>query len=454
MRTLPPKMVQVLAPFAPLFSKRIWQHAQLLLVGAILAPGRRTVSSALRAMGLDQEKRFHRYHRVLSRASWSSREVGRVLLGLLVEAFVPEGDPLVVGIDETLERRWGKKIAARGVYRDPVRSTHETFVKSSGLRWVCVMLLVEIPWASRIWALPFLSALAPSERYAARRGRRHKKITEWAWQLLLVVRRWYPQREIVAVADRAYASLKLLDRCRKLSDPITFVTRLRLDAALYEPAPPRRPGQIGRPRLKGERLPNLSEVTDDPTTVWKPTKIANWYGSGERMVEVASQTAVWYSTGLFAVPVRWVLIRDPEGGFKPQALLCTDLDADPEQVLRWFVMRWQLEVTFQEMRRHLGFESQRQWSEMAIRRTTPALLGLFSLVTLFAHRRMVQAAGAFRQAAWYQKRHPTFADALALVRKELWAQEEIFYGSPWETDTIKVPRAFMERLTDAVCYAA
>jgi hypothetical protein len=447
-------MVQVLAPFAPLFSKRIWQHAQLLLVGAILAPGRRTVSSALRAMGLDQEKRFHRYHRVLSRASWSSREAGRVLLGLLVEAFVPEGDPLVVGIDETLERRWGKKISARGVYRDPVRSTHETFVKSSGLRWVCVMLLVEIPWASRVWALPFLSALAPSERYAAARGRRHKKIAEWAWQLLLLVRRWYPQREIVAVADRAYASLKLLDRCRKLSDPITFVTRLRLDAALYEPAPPRRPGQIGRPRLKGERLPNLSEVTDDPTTVWKPTKIANWYGSGERMVEIASETAVWYSTGLFAVPVRWVLIRDPEGGFKTQALLCTDLRADPQKIVSWFVMRWQLEVTFQEMRRHLGFESQRQWSDMAIQRTTPALLGLFSLVTLFAHRRMVQAAGALRQAAWYHKKLPTFADALALVRKELWAQEQTFCGLPAETDTIKVPRAFMERLTDAVCYAA
>ena len=149
MRTLPPKMVQVLAPFAPLFSKRVWQNAQLLLIGAILAPGRRTVSSALRAMGLDQEKRFHRYHRVLSRASWSSREVSRVLLGLLVEAFVPEGGPLVVGIDETLERRYGKKISARGIYRDPVRSTHEYFVRSSGLRWVCMMLLVEVPWASR-----------------------------------------------------------------------------------------------------------------------------------------------------------------------------------------------------------------------------------------------------------------------------------------------------------------
>ena len=245
MRTLPPKMVQALAPFAPLFSERVFRHARVLLIGAILAPGARTVSSALRAMGLDREKRFHRYHRVLSRASWSSLEVGCVLLGLLVGAFVPEGGPLVVGIDETLERRYGRKIAARGVYRDPVRSTHEHFVKSSGLRWVCVMLLVEIPWASRVWALPFLSALAPSERYAAKRGKRHKKITEWAWQLLLIVRRWYPQREIVAVADRAYASLKLLSHCRSLSKPVTFITRLRLDAALYEPAPTRRPDKEG-----------------------------------------------------------------------------------------------------------------------------------------------------------------------------------------------------------------
>jgi DDE superfamily endonuclease len=446
-------MIRLLIPFAPLFSERVWRHAIVLVAGAILAPGRRTVSSALRAMGLDQEKRFHRYHRVLSRARWSSWKVSRVLLGLLVEAFVPEG-PLIVGIDETVERRWGKNIRAKGVYRDPVRSTHEHFVKSSGLRWVCVMLLVEIPWATRVWALPFLSALAPSERYAALRGRRHKKITEWAWQLLLLVRRWYPEREIVAVADSTYASLKLLSRCRSLSKPITFITRLRLDAALYEPAPPRRPHQIGRPRLKGERLPNLSVVAEDPATVWKPTTIANWYGSGERMVEISSATAVWYSTGLFAVPVRWVLIRDPQKEFKTQALLCTDLEADPQKIVCWFVMRWQLEVTFQEVRRHLGFETQRQWSEMAIRRTTPALLGLFSLVTLIAHRHwMTQGASAFRQAAWYHKSYPTFADALALVRKELWAQQT-FSGSPADTKTVKIPRAFIERLTDALCYAA
>jgi hypothetical protein len=416
-RTLPTTMIRALAQFGPLFSKRVFGHVQVLLAGAILTPCRRTVSSALRAMGLDQEKRFHRYHRVLSCANWSGREASRVLLGLLVEVFVDEGDPLVVGIDETLERRYGKKIAAKGVYRDPVRSTYENFVKSSGLRWVCVMLLVEVPWAARVWALPFLSALAPSERYAAQQGRRHKKITEWAWQLLLQVRRWYPGREIVAVADSTYASLKLLFRCQSLSRPVTFITRLRLDAALYEPAPPRYPGQIGRPRIKGERLPNLSVVAEDPATVWKPAKIANWYRSGNRMVEIVSQTAVWYSTGLPAVPLRWVLVRDPQDQFKTQALLCTDLKADPHKIVCWFVLRWQLEGTFQETRRHLGFETQRQWSWLAIRRTTPALLGLFSLVALFAHRQMRQAASASRQAAWYHKRHPTFADALALVRK-------------------------------------
>jgi hypothetical protein len=216
-------MIRLLAPFAPLFSRRVWQHAQVLFTGAILAPGKRTVSSILRVMDLDHRKQFHRYHRVLNRAVWSSREASRILLGLLVEMFIPQG-PLVFGIDETLERRWGKKIAAKGVYRDPVRSSHGNFVKASGLRWVSMMLLVRIPWASRVWALPFLSTLAPSERYAAERGKRHKKITEWAWQLLLQVRRWYPEREIVAVADSTYASLKLLFRCRSLSRPVTFIT--------------------------------------------------------------------------------------------------------------------------------------------------------------------------------------------------------------------------------------
>src|SRR5215203_945017 len=372
MHTLPTSMIQVLAPFAPLFSERVFQHVQLLLVGAILAPGKRTVASALRAVSLEDERRFCRYHRVLNRAVWSSREASRVLLGLLVEAFVPEG-PLVLGIDETLERRRGKKISAKGIYRDPVRSSREHFVKTSALRWVCLTLLVPVPWASRVWSLPFLSALAYSERYAEEQGKRHKTLTDWAGQLLLLVRRWCPEREIVAVADGGYAALKLLDR------------RRRLDAALYEPAPPRHCGQIGRPRLKGDRLPNLSVLAEDPTTEWAPITLNNWYGNSKRTIEIVSGTALWYSTGLPVVPLRWVLIRDPQEEFETQALLCTELAAEPEQIISWFVRRWQMEATFQEVRQRLGFETQRQWSERAIGRTAPALLGLFSLVTRLAH---------------------------------------------------------------------
>jgi hypothetical protein len=446
-------MIQVLAPFAPLFSKSVFEHVQLLLVGAILAPGKRTVASALRAVSLEDERRFCRYHRVLSRAVWSSREASRVLLGLLVEAFVPEG-PLVLGIDDTLERRRGKKISAKGIYRDPVRSSRQHFVKTSALRWVCLALLVPVPWASRVWSLPFLSALAYSERYAEEQGKRHKTLTDWAGQLLLLVRRWYPEREIVAVADGGYAALKLLDRCRSLSEPITFITRLRLDAALYKPAPPRHCGQIGRPRLKGDRLPNLSVLAEDPTTDWAPITLNNWYGNSKRTIEIVSGTALWYSTGLPAVPLRWVLIRDPQEEFETQALLCTDLAAEPEQIISWFVRRWQMETTFQEVRQRLGFETQRQWSQKALRRTAPALLGLFSLVTLLAHRHMAEGAQIVRKAAWYDKAHPTFSDALALVRRQLWAREETFYRSSRESDTVKVPREFMERLTDAICYAA
>ncbi len=453
MHTLPKEIIQILVPFAPLFSERVWQHAQVLLAGAILAPGKRTVGSALCAVGLDQQRCFHRYHRVLSRAVWSGREASCVLLEALVETFVPNG-PLVVGIDETLERRRGKKIRAKGIYRDPVRSSHDHFVKTSALRWVCVTLLAEVPWAKRVWSLPFLSALAYSERYAQEQGKRHKTLSEWAWQLLLLVRRWWPECEIVAVADGTYASLRLLDRCRSLSNPIAFITRIRLDAALYKPAPPWYPGQMGRPRLKGERLPNLSAVAEDPTTAWTPMTLAHWYGGGERVVEVVSETAVWYSTGLPAVPLRWVLIRDPKEEFETQALLCTDLDAKPEQIISWFVRRWQMEATFQEVRQRLGFETQRHWSELAVQRTAPVLLGLFSMVTLFAHQYMAKSANTVRRAAWYEKQRPTFSDALALVRKELWAREATFCGSPGETDTVKVPRALMERLTDVVCYAA
>ena len=452
MPTRPKTILQLLAAFAPVFSRRVWRHARVLAAGALLTPGKRTVAAALRVAGLGRFRRFERYHRVLNRARWSGLAVGRILLGLLVAAFVPDG-PIVFGIDETIERRRGAEIAAKGIYRDAVRSSKSHFVKASGLRWVSLMLLAPIPWAGRVWALPFLTALAPSERYDAERARRHKTLPEWARQLLLVAHRWCPERAIVAVADSSYAALEFLAACRSWANPVTVVTRLRLDAALYEPAPPRQAGQAGRPRRKGTRLPTLATMATDSKTVWTGVTVADWYGQGERTVEAASDTAVWYHGGMPAAPLRWVLIRDPQGAFATQALLCTDQDAGPAQILAWFVLRWQLEVTFEEARRHLGVETQRQWSDQAIRRTTPALFGLFSLVTLHTHQQAERAPTPVRRAAWYPKTQPTFADALAVVRRELWAHEG-FALSARDPDSIKLPRRFVDHLTETLAYAA
>jgi hypothetical protein len=447
---LPIEIISVLLPFADLFSKKVWNHVQIMLVGSILATGKRTVTSILEVMGLSDKPNFQNYHRVLNRAIWSNLQASKILLTTLVMTFIPNGT-IVCGIDDTIERRKGEKIKAKGIYRDPVRSSHSHFVKVSGLRWLSMMLLVEIPWAKKVWGLPFLTVLAPSERYHQQLKHRHKKLTDWARQMILQVQRWLWGREVVIVADSSFSCLELLSSLRKTLS-VSMITRLRLDAALYEPAPLRLPGTMGRPRLKGKRLPNLEQILLNTDTQWSNVILSHWYGESERQVEITTGLAVWYHTGLPVVPLRWVLVRDPLNLFKTQALLCTNSKYRPEQILEWFARRWQIEVTFEEVRRHLGLETQRQWSDLAIARTTPLILGLFSIVTLLAHRLQANFTWTTRQKSWYVKSLPTFSDALALVRRFLWAGT--FSTSSQSTDMIKVPRPLFNRLRDIAIYAA
>src|SRR3712207_3775371 len=289
-----------LRPFSTLFTRPTWRRALVLVAGAILAPQRRTVSAALRVTGREQTAAFARYHDLLNRSRWSALAVARVLFLLVINAFAPTG-PIVIGIDDTIERRWGAKIRARGIYRDPVRSSHGHFVKASGLRWLSAMLLVPIPWADRVWALPFLTVLAPSERYACERGIRHKKLTDWARQMLLQIARWLPDRRIIVVSDSSLAALDLLEAVRR---HLCMISRLRLDARLIAPAPPRTPHTIGRPRRVGERLPALAQRLHNPQTRCRQLIITGWYGGTDRLVEIATGTAVWNHPGLPVVPLR------------------------------------------------------------------------------------------------------------------------------------------------------
>jgi hypothetical protein len=449
MATFPDEFLALIISYAGLFSKRVFAHVKLLLAGAILAPGKRTVCCVLRIVGLSREQNFHKYHRVLSLAHWSGLQAARILLGQLLDCFLPVG-PVVVGIDETLERRWGSKIKKRGIYRDAVRSSGTHFAKSSGLRWISMMLLVPIGWAARVWALPFLSVLAPSQRYSQQQGKTHKTITGWALQLLLQLKRWLPNRQIIVVGDSTYAAIELLHALRQ---QLTIITRLRLDAALFAPAAARQPGQSGRSKKKGERLPGLKQVLNDAKTKGQTIKLSHWYGKKEKEMEVTTATAVWYHKGKPVVPLRWVLLRDPEGKLDPVALLSMDVELPAQQIVSYFVRRGAIEVTWEEARAHLGLETQRQWSDKAIERTTPVLLGLFSIITLLADRLQQEGKLKIATAAWYKKQKPTFSDAIAAVRRLLWKKIN-FSTSEKKQEMAKIPKPLLKHFRQVLAYAA
>jgi len=231
-----------------------------------------------------------------------------------------------------------------------------------------------------------------------------------------------------------------------------MITRLRLDAALADPPPRRKPGQRGRPRVVGNRQPSLQQRLANRRTRWQRLRVSGWYGHGERMLDVFVGSALWHKPG-HRVPIRYVLVRDPTGELEPQAFLCTDVEAEPLDILRWFVRRWSIEVTFAEVRRHLGVETQRQWSDLAIARTTPILLGLFSLVALWADRLYAARAPLVRTASWYAKTSPTFSDALATIRRQFWLPR-ILQRSPREFDPRKIAPATLNTLIELACYAA
>jgi len=445
----PSIITALMAPFRSFFAAPVWEHVLALVTGMTLAPGKRTASAALRVVGLGQARDFARHHHVLGRARWNSAAIGRQLLLMILDRFAPDG-PIVIGVDDTIERRWGRKIAARGIHRDPARSSHGHFVKTSGLRWLSVMAMVPAPWTRRRWALPFLTILAPSERCAAAHGRRHKKLTDWARQAILQVRRWALRRKIVVVADSSFSALDLIAAVRRL---VCLVTRLRLDANLFAPAPPRRPGQLGRPPKKGRPLPKLAQTLASKATRWAKLSMPYWYGDQRCILEITTGTAVWRHAGSPPAPIRWALARDPTGVRDPQAFLGADLDATPVDILAWFVHRWSIETTFQECRAHLGVETGRQWSDLAIARMTPALFGLFSLVTLWAADPTFVASLRPRSAAWCHKDEPTFSDAIAAVRRLMWSAPNLSM-SRYDPDRVEIPTTLWKRLTETLCYAA
>jgi DDE superfamily endonuclease len=444
---LPDTIIEVLATFRPLFTAPTWRKLMTLLTGTLLAQGRRTVAAALRHTGNDMAANFSSFHQVLNRARWSPLAVSRQLLLLIVETLVPVGACVDLVIDETLERRWGSKISKRGHYRDSALSSRKQSVSSPGLRWIVMAVVVTLPWTKQRWALPFLCILATTPEVSERLGKRHKTVGMWAHQMISLVRRWLPDRSITLMGDTAYTVLELGLHAKH--QQVTLITTGRLDAVLHEPPPERTSHTIGRPRVVGQRLPSLEQVLQDPETVWQKLTL-DWYGQGERTLEICTATALWYRYGYDPLPIRWVLTRDPAGKRPPKAIFSTDPTQTAEQIVKDFMKRWSLEVTFEESRAHLGIETQRQWSDRAIERSTPLLFGLYSLVALFGQALHPDGQVPIAQAAWYRKHTATFRDVLALVRRHVWGQET-FPTSPTDPDVVLVPRSTLERWSLAIC---
>lgn len=442
----PPEFSEIISAFSPLFSKKVFEHAGQLLFGALLTRGKRTVCGILRTLGLKDIRNWSTHHRVLSRAKWSALQCARCLIQLLVKRFVG-GTTLVLGIDETIERRWGPKLQARGIYRDAVRSSKSHFVKCSGLRWIVVMVLCPIGWANRIWALPFLTVLSPSKRYYEQRGKRHKKLSDWTRQICLLLSRWLPDFQLIMVGDAAYSIIDLLDATR---NHVNWITRIRIDAALFDFATTYQ-GR-GRPRITGKKLPTMQQRLRHPNTKWQQVCFSKWYKEKNKSMEITSGKALWYRTGKTPIPLKWVIIRDPNGFLDPVAIQCTDLDLSPIQIVKHYLKRWQVEVTFEEVRTHLGVETQRQWAELSIHRTTPILMALFSLTALWADQLNTMKKLTIFQTTWYHKDYPTFSDAIASVRYRIW-QYQIYLRSAKVTDRNKKKNSLIDHLAFMVARA-
>ena len=434
---LPPEMVAILAAFAPLFSPCVWTKAQTLAVGALLATGQRTVCAFLRIMGLGQERHFTTYHRVLNRDAWSCLAAGQILLGLIL-ALIPRDWPIALAADDTIERRHGRRIRAKGCYRDAVRSSRKHVVKCFGLRWGALMILVPVPFSPRAWALPVLTALSWPEGAGRRRG--HKTSIAWARQMALQVRRWLPERELILVVDGGYAAVELARDCQR--HRVALICRPRLDAGWYDPPGPQPLSKRGPKPKKGPRQRRLTEWASGGDTPWE-TIAVDWYGGQRRQMQVFSRTGQWYTRGQDPVAIRYLLARDPAGELPDAAYFCTEERFGPVEILTYVVQRWSVEVTFEEARAHLGLETQRQWSDLATQRTTPVLLGLFSVVTLLAVQWHQAGLLVAEQTAWYEKECPTFSDCMRLARQQIWRRRITASSCPM-ADVLQLPQTLLE----------
>ncbi len=406
--------------------------------------GGRTICSILRVLGLKGETCFTKYHHVLNRSRWKTLAGSKTLLN---QIDYDQNEPLKIVVDTHLERRRGKNISAKGHYRDAVQSSQNYTVISSGLKWLSFMALKRFSWCKRTLALPFLTVLLPSEECNKKNNKKHKTLQDWTCQVVVQLRKWLPHRQIILTADNEFATANIAVTSQ--NQKIAYVSRLKLNARLFY-FPFRNP--MGRPRNKGLKLPKIDDILKDPNIKWE-TKEVRMYGGFTEKIKYYTETCLWHVMTHPPITIRFVLVKS-EGICKPILLMSTDVALSATEIVETYAERWNIEVTFHEAREHLGIETQRQWSDMAITRTTPILFSLYSLAILIGNSLIQKGLISTEKTAWYVKEEVKFSDILTGIRKyileEMYFCKESILGETEEKSNAN----FVSRVVDLFLHAA
>jgi hypothetical protein len=414
--SLPPSLVDLLACFRGCFTAPTFQTFSWLVAGFVAQPAARTVCGMLAGARLVGRWHHSRAHRFFSHARWSPDQLGLALLAVICARLVNREGPLRLVVDDTLYRRAGRKVWAAAWHHDPMAPA------GKGRRpvcwancWVVVGVLVELPFMpQRVVCLPVLARL-----WRPRQPGRSK--LDLACELVALICARLPERRIHLVCDAAYAGKALAG----LPAQVTVTTRLRCDAALYQLAPPRKAGQRGRPRVKGERLADLETLAGMVHTPFALLGVTRYGHCG--IAAVAHFTCLWPSV-FGARPVHVVLVRDPDApdGFD-LALVSTDLSATAAELVGRYADRWPVEVLFEDSRQVMGVGQARNRTRRAVERTVPfGLLCLSLTVVWYATHGQPATDVATRRALapWYQDKHTvSFADMLSALRRVLLAAQ-------------------------------
>jgi DDE superfamily endonuclease len=455
-QNLPEQAQSCFETFSPSFRRPTFLRFAILLVATVLTVGSHTVANVLRTVGVLASGDPSSYHRFFSCRRWSLLDLGRRLAGWILAYLVPTG-PVSLAADDTVDEHPGDCIYGKGCHRDAVRSSHSYTAFRWGHKWLVVFVLVRVPGASRLWALPLFVILCHSEKEDKKHGRRHRTPAQRLLQAVLVLRRWFPDREFVLAADGGFASHELTGGIVRLAKQTTYVSRFYAKAGLYDPPPVvvlkpngKRP-TAGRSRVKGAKQDTPEQVVAK-TKQRMRLKQVSWYGGEERELEVVSATGHWYKAGQGLVPVRWVYVHDLSGTHRDEYFYSTDVAMTARQIIETYTRRWNAETTFQERRSYLGLETTRGWKKETVLRAAPCLFGLYSVVVclyLLTPQKYRDKPGV----QWTGKQEVTFSDAVSCVRKWLWV-EWVFATSGQKQTFENLPEDFQDLLLSGLAPAA